>query len=806
MKALPKGACPPEVCSAECPRGLARKGQIVEDTCFRALVQNLSDAIVILDAEGVRRYVSPASRSMLGYEPEELVGRNAFEIMHPDDVVRVRAFLREFVKKPGEKSEIDLRALHRDGTWRVLRCTCQNLLHEPAIAGIVVNTRDVTERRHAEEALRRSEERFRALVQNLFDVITIVNLDGTRRYVSPSIERWLGYRPEEMIGRSVFESVHPEDLDRVLSAFAQSLAEPGRPVQAEMRARRRDGSWRVFEATATNLLHDPAIEGVVLITRDVTDRRKAEEDRRLSEERFRILVQNSMDMIVLCDAEGRVEFVSPASERCLGLSPEELVGRHWAEGVHPEDRPKVQEAFERTLASPPDQVISVEYRGLHRDGSWRVLDSLTSNHLDNPAIRAIIGNVRDVTEIRKAQEAAAQAEKMESIGLLAGGVAHDFNNLLGVLDLNLSFMEQELENPGPRLRGFLAEAQKAAARARGVARQLLALSKGTALPLRKKIRLEGLIREITREHLAGAGSRCVVDLPGGLWPVLADEVQIGQVLANLVLNADQAMPGGGRIHVRAENVRLASEDAGLGLKAGRYVRISVCDQGAGIPAEILPRIFDPYFTTKPGGSGLGLAVSHSILQAHGGALHAASDPGAGAIFTMYVPAWDDGEPAGPEPVPKARTAAGPAPRILVVDDDEMIRGALRRSLAKMGCRVECCEDGSRAVDMYRDAFRRGAGFDAVLLDLAMPGRLDGPGTLAELRAVDPGVKVIVCSGHGAEDLMARYKEHGLCGALFKPFRFEQIEDLLGKVLAARQTGPGRGARGRKPRNNKGKER
>lgn len=785
MRDPAREACRQNVCAADCPHALARQGQIVENTCFRSLVQNLSDAIVIVDAGGVRRYASPASRSILGYEPEELVGRSAFEIMHPEDVDRVMALLRDFVGKHGETAEVDLRARHRDGSWRILRCTCQNLLQEPAIQGIVVNTRDVTESRKAEEALRKSEARFRALIQNLFDVITVVNLDGTRRYVSPSIERWLGYRAEEMIGRSVFDSVHPEDLDRVRQAFAQCAAQPGQPVHVEMRARRRDGSWRMFETTSTNLLEDPAIEGIVLVTRDVTESRQAEEALRKSEERFRVLIQNSMDVILTCDAEGRVQFVSPASKRCLGLSPEELEGRHWSEGVHPEDRKKVQEAFDRTLASPPDEVVLVEYRGLHRDGSWRLLESMTSNQLENPAVRAIIGNLRDVTEIRKVQEAAARAEKMESIGVLAGGVAHDFNNLLGALDLNLSLMEQELENPGPRFRRCLSDAQTAVARARGVARQLLALSKGTAQPVRKEIRLENLIRETAREHLAGAGSRCVVDLPGDLWTVWADEVQIGQVLANLVLNADQAMPRGGQIHVRAENVRLAREDPALGLKAGRYVRISVSDQGAGIPAEILPRIFDPYFTTKPGGSGLGLAVSRSILQAHGGALHAASDPGSGAVFSMYVPAWGDGEPAGPAPLPGTRTAAGPPPRILVVDDDEMIRSVLRRSLAKMGCRVECCEDGNRAVDLYQDALGRGTRFDAVLLDLTMPDGLDGAGTLAELRAVDPCVKVIVCSGHGAEDLMARYKEYGLCGALLKPYRFEQLEDLLRRVLASR---------------------
>lgn len=638
MKNPAREAYPPVVTPADRSRAFTRQSQIVEDTCFRAMVQNLSDAIVIVDANSVKRYVSPASKSILGYEPEELVGRSSFEIMHPDDYDRVQTFLREFVGKPGQTAEVDLRARHRDGSWRVLRCTCQNLLHDPALQGIVLNTRDVTERRQAEEALRRSEARFRALVQNLFDVITVVNPDGTRRYVSPSIERWLGYPPEEMIGRSIFDSVHPEDVDRVRQAFAQCLANPGQPVQVELRARRRDGSYRVFETTGTNLLQDPAIEGIVFITRDVTERKQAEEALRTEEERFRVLVQNSTDVFVTCDAEGTVLFVSPASERWLGLSPEDIKGRHWSEGIHPEDRKKVQEAFERTLANPPDEAVLVEYRGLHRDGSWRLLESLVSNQLDNPAVRAIIGNVRDVTETRKAQEATAQAEKMESIGVLAGGVAHDFNNLLGALDLNLSLMEQELDHPGPRFKTFLAEAQTAVARARGLARQLLALAKGAGRPVQKEVRLEGLIRETASISLTGNRSRCVLDLPGDLLTVWADEVQIGQVLANLVLNADQAMPGGGTIHVRAENLSLETDEAVLGLRAGRYVKISVCDQGPGISSESLPKIFDPYFTTKPGGTGLGLAVSHSILQAHGGALHAASHEGTGAIFTMYVPA------------------------------------------------------------------------------------------------------------------------------------------------------------------------
>jgi PAS domain S-box-containing protein len=804
MKDRPKEARSFDLCAVECPHAQARRGNIVEDTCFRALVQNLSDAIVILDDKGVRQYVSPASKTMLGYEPEELVGRSSFEIMHPDDVDRLRNFLKEFAQKPGETVSVDLRTRHRDGSWRALSCTCQNLLHDPAIAGIVVNTRDVTERRRAEEALQERERRFRALVQNLSDVITIVDPDGTRRYASPAIERWLGYAPEEMLGRSIFESVHPEDLDRVRSALAQCAKSPGGQVQMELRARRRDGSWRFFESTATNLIHEPAIGGIVLTTRDVTERREAEEALRHSEERFRRLVQNALDMIVMCDAEGRLEFVSPACERLLGLAPEELKGRHWAEGVHPEDLPKVQEAFERTLASPPDAVVWVEYRGLHRDGSWRVLESLTSNHLENPAVRAIIGNVRDVTEARKAREAAARAEKMESIGILAGGVAHDFNNLLGALDLNLSLAEQELDSPGPRLRGFLAEAQTAVARARGLARQLMELSRGTARPARKEIRLDRLIRETANLCIPGAGPRCVVDLPGDLWPVFADEGQIGQVLANLVLNARQAMPETGKIHVEAENVTLAARDAGLGLQAGRYVKISVRDQGPGIPEDNLSKIFDPYFTTRPGGSGLGLAVSRSILEAHGGALEAASEPGRGATFTMYVPVSDNGRPAVSERVPAAGTAAVARPSVLVVDDDERVRSALCHSLAKMGCRVECCEEGGRAIDLYREAFRRGAGFDVVLLDVSLPGGLDGAGTLAGLRAVDPGVKVIVCSGQATEDLLGRYREQGLVGALVKPFRFEQLEELLCKVLATGEAGIRGEAKIRNRRKGKGR--
>ena len=388
--------------------------------------------------------------------------------------------------------------------------------------------------------------------------------------------------------------------------------------------------------------------------------------------------------------------------------------------------------------------------------------------------------VTDITERKRAEEDQLILSKLEATGILAGGIAHDFNNLLTVILLNLE-LAHDLAPPEGKLACRLEEARQAALTSRGLTQQLITFAQGDT-PLRKPTALPGLIQTSVRPALSGSRVRCELSLAGDLSWVEADEGQIGQVLRNLVLNAREAMPGGGTITVRAANARLGPQDV-PGLAPGDYVRLSIADQGCGIPQEMLPRIFDPYFSTKQRGDqkgmGLGLTICHAILHKHQGAITVTSRVGTGSTFDLYLPAAR--KPVDQEPAPPPDRLLQPA-RILVMDDEEALREIVGISLRQMGHEVELVEDGRRAVEAYRRARDQGRPFDAVLLDLTVRGGIGGAEAVHSLLQLDPSVKAIVMSGYANDPVLQEPERHGFKGAMPKPFNVRKLQEILSQVL------------------------
>ncbi|MEW6441013.1 MAG: PAS domain S-box protein [bacterium] len=751
---------------------------------FRALVQNLSDTMVIMEPDGTRRYVSPAAERVLGYTPEEMTGQNAFDTLHPDDLERARAAMDSCIRNPDETVTVGLRARHKDGSWRVVEVVLQNLLDNPAIRGIVINSRDITERKRTEEALRLSEERFRAVIENLSDVVTIMGRDGMRRYTSAA-QASLGYSPEELIGKDPLEMVHPDDLGFVSASMEEILLSAGAVRRVEMRVRCKDGSWRHVDAIGRNLMDNPAIAGLLITSRDVTERKRTEEALQEEKDFTGSLIQACPAFFITIDPDARVHTVNASMLQAFGYELEEIVGKYTMRTlVSPAYYEGALGFFEQLVqAKEPSYVVAGV---LTKDGRERLVE-----WHGRPVLKAggevdfVFALGIDVTERRRMEEEAIKAQKMESIGVLAGGIAHDFNNILGAIVLNISLAEMEVgrSGDGERIFGLLAEAKKASLRAKGITQQLLTFSKG-GLPVKKPLRIAETIRESSGLALAGSLSRCETDLPEGLWTVEADDGQIGQVIGNLVLNADQAMAGGGTILIRAENVTVGEEDADAALEPGRYVRITVRDEGVGIPPEHLHKIFDPYFSTKRQGNGLGLAVSYSIVQKHGGAILVSSRPGVETIFSVYLPA-SDRRPAGSgAPEKKPALASG---RILVVDDDEMLLKAVTRALEKLGYRADACRDGTQALDLYDRACQEGPPIDVVLMDLTIPGGMGGRETMKKLRQIHPDARVIVSSGYSNDPILSSYAEFGFSGVITKPYRFEDLAEILRRVLSRSQS-------------------
>ncbi len=394
-------------------------------------------------------------------------------------------------------------------------------------------------------------------------------------------------------------------------------------------------------------------------------------------------------------------------------------------------------------------------------------------------IFACIELVQDATERRRLEDELVKAEKLESLGVLAGGIAHDFNNLLTGILANLDLAKAQID-PGSPPHKRLLEAEKASLRAKDLVNQLSTFAKGNA-PIRKAISIGDILRESAPFVLSGSNVRCAFDIAEDLRWVHADHGQISQVVQNLVLNAAQSMPKGGTIVARARNASLQPED-GLPLVPGNYVQITIQDEGTGIANEYLDKIFDPYFSTKDEGSGLGLTVAYSIVIKHDGFITADSDR-TGTAFHIYLPASERSARSTPDLEAPDLIGQG---KILVMDDEEYVRRVAKEILARFGYDVVSARDGTEAVAHFAEASAAGSPFDAVIVDLTIPGGIGGAETLERLREIDPKVKGIVASGYSNNPILANYRDFGFKGALAKPFNVQELGEAVQRVL--RKTG------------------
>lgn len=387
----------------------------------------------------------------------------------------------------------------------------------------------------------------------------------------------------------------------------------------------------------------------------------------------------------------------------------------------------------------------------------------------------------DVTRRKRMEEELLKIEKLESIGVLAGGIAHDLNNMLTSVMGNIS-LARIYEDPSKKDRR-LTQAEGACMHIKDLTQQLLTFSKGGA-PILKIADIGDLLKDSATFTLRGSNVRCEFSIPDDLWPVEIDDGQMSQVINNLVINAKQAMPTGGVVKVCAENTTIAAE-SGFPLKAGAYVKISVEDEGTGIPDKYMQRIFDPFFTTKQEGNGLGLATSYSIIQKHNGHITLESEPGIGTTFYIYLP-------TSTEAVLPERRATAVAPimgegRILVMDDEEHVRDMSATILSELGYEVTTGVDGAEAVELYQKARESGKPYDAVILDLTVPGGMGGQETIQKLLEIDPKIKALVSSGYSNDPVLANFREHGFIGFIPKPCKIQELSEIVHKIMTGNPT-------------------
>jgi PAS domain S-box-containing protein len=543
---------------------------------------------------------------------------------------------------------------------------------------------------------------------------------------------------------------------------------------------RRQEDWVIdgkhFDVVGTPVKDQQgAVTSVVMVYADITDRVRAERALRESEERYRDLFENAHDLIMSIRLDGSLEYVNRAWCETLGYSLEESTRLSIFQLLHPECHEECRSRIERLLAGGPGMHMGTIF--LAKDGRKVVVDGEVTAVKDQGKMTGLRGILRDVTEKELFEEELLKREKLESVGLLAGGIAHDFNNILTAILGNINLAERQVP-PGEEAHARLLEAEKATLSARDLTQQLLTFAQG-GLPVRKASTIGNLLREQAAFALRGSSVSCHFDIAPDLWAAEVDEGQIGQVVNNLVINAVQATAGSGQIQVGARNARVGPGD-GLALPEGRYVLISVQDKGCGIPKENLQRMFDPYFTTKKEGTGLGLAITYSIVKKHEGLIRVDSAVGEGSTFAVYLPACEAPRPA--EPVAASAPARGMG-RILLLDDEEIIRDVGTQMLLILGYEVAVASDGAEAVRLYREAIAAGRRFDAVIMDLTIPGGMGGKEAVAELREIDPGVRAVVSSGYSTDPVMAQFRDHGFRGVVVKPYRLGELGEAVRRVLA-----------------------
>jgi len=380
------------------------------------------------------------------------------------------------------------------------------------------------------------------------------------------------------------------------------------------------------------------------------------------------------------------------------------------------------------------------------------------------------------------EEEMLKVEKLESIGVLAGGIAHDFNNILLAIIGNIS-LAKRISEDNSKVIELLSSAEKASLRAKDLTVKLLTFASGGS-PVKVAEFLPELLEESVSFVLSGSNVKCVFNISKDLWSVSMDKGQINQVIQNLVLNADQSMPDGGIMTISCENIEINPEQI-PGLKGGLYIRVKVQDKGMGISKENISRVFDPYFSTKERdsnkGSGLGLSIVHAIITKHGGKILVDSSPGEGSTFTIYLPAMLASSRSAVEPEKSIAKGRG---RILIMDDEEIIRNVVCGMLTYLGYETEQSSDGDEAIAVYEDNYRRGDGFDAVIMDLTIPGGMGAAEAVKRLLAFDPQAKVIVSSGYSRDPILDNYERFGFCNIISKPYHINGLKQVLSETLHA----------------------
>jgi PAS domain S-box-containing protein len=621
--------------------------------------------------------------------------------------------------------------------------------------------------------LRKKLSLFQTIYERAPFSIAITNFEGKALMQNRKALEILGWTREE------FENLELQMLyseNGVRDALIGRLHREG-DFNSEITYLKKDGSTINAIGNMSKVEID-GIEHILSYAEDITERKLAEEAVRIHQERFEIFFNCASDAIFVHPLQevGFASFLEVNDIACqlYGYSKEEFLLLS-ALDITIQSVAKAQAATASRKKLLDEGQMIFEAVHVKKSGAMFPVE-INSNIVVQNGQSMILSVVRDITDRKRMEEELIKNQKLESLGVLAGGIAHDFNNILTGIIGNISLAK--FRSPaGSEISERLTDAENAAVRAQDLTQQLLTFARGGA-PIRKTVKLSEILRESVNLSLHGSTCKCAFSISDDLWATDIDAGQINQVVGNLVINAEQAMPKGGIIRVAVKNIETDKNHINS-IDAGKWVMFSISDNGLGIEKDILTKIFDPYFSTKSMGSGLGLSICHSIVKQHGGHIRVESEPRVGSTFSVYLPASVKTADAAIE---KASFTLKGEGRILLMDDEDIVVQATGRLLEHCGYEISTASHGEEAIELYRKAKDSGKPFGVTILDLTIPGGMGGEATIKRLLEIDPNIKAIVSSGYANDPLMAKFENFGFRGVISKPYKIDDLVELLNNLL------------------------
>ena len=746
--------------------------------------------IVALDREGRITTINRKGCALLGWTEHELIGQFWFSfcLPQPEGAEKIFPMFRKHMAGEMEATEyFENPILTRSGALRQIAWHNALLRDDHGrITGVLSSGDDITERKRIETALHAS----RQLVEGILDAIPMRVFWKDRNLVflgcNAAFARDAGLAdPKDVIGKDDYQMVWRDQAESYRRDDRRVIESGRAEVLIEEPQTTPDGKTITLLTSKVPLRgSEGEVYGVLGTYADITERKRTEEALRESEERFRSLIENASDGITILDRDGRNRYLSPAAQKLTGYSADEMAGRSAFDFVHPDDLARAEAMWDQVL-DDPEHVVTEEIRFRHKDGTWRTFECTDSNLLGDPAVQGVVINTRDVTERTELEAQLRHSQRMEAVGRLAGGVAHDFNNMLGVI-LGHADLALEQVNPDHPLRADLEDIRKAAVRSADLTRQLLAFArKQTVAPevLDLNDTVAGVLTMLHR--LIGENIRIKWQPEADLWPVKVDPTQIDQILANLCVNARDAITGVGTLTIETGNVTF-DERSGTRNEAaapGDYVLLAVSDTGCGMDKDVLSHLFEPYFTTKvPGtGTGLGLATVYGIVRQNQGFVNVYSEPSLGTTTKVYLPRHV-GDAAQARPT----VAAAPMPRghetILLVEDEPSILTLAKTMLERQGYTVVAAGTPGEAMNL---ADEHAGEIHLLLSDVVMP-EMNGRMLAGNLLSRRPRLKRLFMSGYTADVIAYQGVLDEGVHFIQKPF---SAADLAAKVREALDAEP-----------------